>query len=774
MFHIPKITSLLLFWLLFLDASGQDSISRVQEVKPLRENIHLHLNKTVFAKGEHLWFQAYVQDKNSGMPSFTTTNLHVGIFDKNQGLVTKKMFMVKNGVGSGDFKIDSTFTDDSYTLMAWTNYMKNFKNAAPFFQPLTILGSTKEPSVKMMDTLSILIRPEGQHIVANANNTIGIMLCDAEHRPIETSGIQLVCGDGQQIKSNIRTNELGQGRFRFFADSTKSYFLKVRGMDGQWISKKLEETKQNGLGISIDNKAGNVVAIRPIISDSSLPHTKVTRFKLAIVNQRNVSVMQDYVINKDNLPMVVDRNKIPIGVNTAILMDENMRPVSQRVFFNKRPSSQEEHQVELNYCLSKNKDSLQLDFALPKGQKNATVSVSVLPAGSMANWPNNSITSSFLIKPYLNEELPYFFEGNRRSRDYQLDTRLLMENGAKPKEIGVSNLEKKPYTKEEYIAFHGKIIDADLTHEKQVSIMSQPTGMVQLFDLSRNKDFEGNLPVFQGDSLMVSVLNTKGELRKPKMEFYLDSDKNEDLECEKWLREMPPMVLEPSHLETDNTLEIGDSTIMLDETVVFGSVHKVRKFQLTALTEGRIIDQTTVKRYRSFQTYIHILGFQTRQNAEEGGIGVFIYDPPGLKAVPVYIEGMAASSNELLNLPLSSISSMVYSKSTQGPFIALRLRYDYDQLNGKEKFGVFVATKGFTRPQPYFNPNYPDHTSELYTEYAAVWWESQLEVSSEITHSITVPLNGQKEVKVIVEGMSSDGSLYHTEQLCSPFKNQLF
>ena len=108
-----------------------------------------------------------------------------------------------------------------------------------------------------------------------------------------------------------------------------------------------------------------------------------------------------------------------------------------------------------------------------------------------------------------------------------------------------------------------------------------------------------------------------------------------------------------------------------------------------------------------------------------------------------------------------------------GPFISLSLRYDYDDLYCREgQFTSIFIPKGFSRTQTYFTPNYPDYTSFLYKKYGAIWWESQLEVNSEIPYSITVPLNDQKEVKVIVEGMSANGLLYHTEQICSPFENK--
>lgn len=197
------------------------------------ENIHLHLNKMAFFKGERLWFQAYVQNQNQRLPSTTTTNLHVGIFSEEGKEIAKKMFYVNNGVCYGDFEIDSTFVADSYTIMAWTNYMKNFKEATPFLQKITILGTAERTSLPSKSGMTISIHPEGQHIVANAYNSVGLMVYDHALNPVSTDGIQLVTEDGTQIQSNIQTNEVGQGRFGFYASPDKSYFLKVKDDNDQ-------------------------------------------------------------------------------------------------------------------------------------------------------------------------------------------------------------------------------------------------------------------------------------------------------------------------------------------------------------------------------------------------------------------------------------------------------------------------------------------------------------------------------------------------------------
>ncbi len=119
--YVIVLLPLLCLW--FSLAYGQE--------EPWLENIHLHLNKTAFIKAEHLWFTAYVQDQKNQLPSTSTTNLHVGVFSKEGKEIAKKILLVNQGVSYGDFKIDSTFINDSYTLMAWTHYMKNFEVATP-------------------------------------------------------------------------------------------------------------------------------------------------------------------------------------------------------------------------------------------------------------------------------------------------------------------------------------------------------------------------------------------------------------------------------------------------------------------------------------------------------------------------------------------------------------------------------------------------------------------------------------------------------------------
>ncbi len=779
MFNYKTTLVFPLFLNLFFTAVGQEAVTKDSAEDHVLENIHLHLNKTAFLKGENLWFKAYIQDQNRRMPSKNTRNLHVGLFSKDGKILSIKMFAVNNGISYGDFAIDSTFIEDSYTLMAWTNYMKNFEEATPFLQKIMIIGSAKQSEKNLKESNTVLMYPEGQQIVANTYNSVGFMIFNEALHPIRTDGIQLVTGNGTQIQSNIQTNELGQGRFGFFVDTNDSYFLKFQDANGLWITKKLEIQQQQGTGISVDNTAKDVVVLIPKLSKSTLNPVDAKQLSMAIYDHINDKFIHRYEFDKNNNPISVDRAQIPKGVNTAVILDDAMRPISQRMFFNNPSWGNRVHSVEVSYCLNKSQDSLQIDLILPKEKGMANLSVSVLTSESEAYYPNNSISSSFLLQPYLEKRLVngnYFFEGNERSRDYQLDTRLLMEGTEKVNsQLGTKYLNSKTYEFENNIAFNGKILDADTRNEKQVSIFSQTFGSVDIFEVASNKRFKGNLTLFEGDSILVSVLDHRGKLRKPKAELYFNDYSGDTFDYNEWLGNESLLEPKTSQLKIDESLNLEDRLISLDEVVVTERTKQTTKFQITTEIEGRIIDKGTVSRYPSFINYIQKLGFQTRHNYENGGVGVFVYNAPGLAPVPVLVEGMPVNPVQLMSMPLSSVKSIVYNRYVtphQGPFISLSLRHDYDELYGRDRFMSIAIPKGFSRTQAYFNPNYPDYKSLLYKTYGAIWWERQIDANSDVPYSITVPLNEQQEVRVIVEGMSAQGHLYHTEQICRPFQNK--
>ncbi|WP_299130061.1 hypothetical protein [uncultured Winogradskyella sp.] len=774
MFSTKKIVFFFLYLVWCHLGLGQNKTS-IKENR-LTENIHLQLNKTIFFEGENLWFKAYIQDQRLQLPS-SSTNLHVGIFSKEGNVLKEKMFLVSNGICKGDFKIDSTFVDDSYTVIAWTNYMKNFESSVPYVQKINIIGKTKQVKTTPQKSITILIRPEGQNIIPNTFNKVGFMVFDEQLSPIKTSDIKLVDEKGNIIQSNIKTNKFGHGRFSFYAEKQKNYTLRIKGENGKQISKKIVNMHNDESAITVNNSVKDFIIITLKTKKTDLNSKQNKRLKLAFFNNEGISYITNYTFNQNTFALSIERNKIPYGINTVVILDVNNKAISKRTFFNTQDSSKRVYGIKINYSLTENKDSLKLSLVLPKGHRTADLSMSVLPGESIAYSPNNSIISSFLLQPYIKQQLAdgqYYFEGKKRSKDFQLDTRLLFEEENRFRvNSGSENYEKLPYKKEKYVAFTGKILDADITKESMVSIIPNLYKDIKLFELSSNKNFKGNMVLFKDDTVQISVLNYKGKLRKPKAELYVDNN-DKDFDYKNWLSRDKYSARTVNKLATNTEFDLMSGVTALDEVIVSEKTKKTKKFQIDPYIEGIVIDKETANKYSSLLTYIRRLGFQTRQNTKQGGVSFYIINNGVSYPVPVSINGMAVSPGEIIGMPLSSIKTIVYNRrltAIAGPFISLSLRYDFDEFKGNTQFTKLYIPKGFSLTQTYFSPNYPNFTSSLYKKYGAIWWEGNIEVNPQTKNSTIVPLNGQKEVKIIIEGMSSNGFLYHTEQICKPYQN---
>ncbi|MCC8359735.1 hypothetical protein [Salinimicrobium sediminilitoris] len=146
-----------------------------------REAVYLHLNKNLFLKGEQLGFSAYVLNKHNLQPSFSTTNLYVQIKDPEGEVVKEELLLVNKGIASGVVNIDSDFSSGNYTVTAFTNYMRNFKEQDFFSESIQVLESNivsaeNRSGVEKVDAQFL---PESGHLLSGILNNVGVIVKDS-------------------------------------------------------------------------------------------------------------------------------------------------------------------------------------------------------------------------------------------------------------------------------------------------------------------------------------------------------------------------------------------------------------------------------------------------------------------------------------------------------------------------------------------------------------------------------------------------------------------
>ncbi|RRQ50674.1 hypothetical protein DZC72_09130 [Maribacter algicola] len=727
------------------------------------ENIHLHINKTTFLQGERLWFKAYVREQKTGLPSLLTTNLHVALFNKEGEQVKRKLIFIQNGLGQGSFAIDSAMTDTEYTLLAWTNYMRNFKNLKSFSQNLKIVKYDTVSEISSEPTIQISVYPEGGQLIEGAYNNIGILAKNGFGQGIAANDLTLIDNLGNVIRKNIVTNELGIGKTGFMVEPDKRYFLQFERAALPMITKELPKAVQNQISINIDNNGKDEVLIKLVGSRDTFEDKYRENYTIAIYKDEFLS-LEDLVTSRDESVISFDREQLPFGVLTAILFDKDLKPIAYRMFFNHYSTENRIVELEIEHNLILN-DSIELDLLLPEDiDIEINASISIIPDGSSAYDPDNSILTSFLISPYskFHFEDYYFFENQDRRKRFELDMRLLIEGWGRYNWDSRKLTETySAFNRENGIAFQGKIIDADLDYEQQVYLVAKLSTAMEFNELQKDKSFKGNMVLFEGDSLQVSLIGKGGKLRKPKAEIRFTNTPRELMNKNEWLNhETVRRNKDDSGKSISNQpLSIEERTISLDEVTVTDNLTRDNKFQISAEVEGRVIGDLDIKRSPSLSTYLARLGFIIGGN--NGKLGVYLPDRlGGLIKVPIIIDGMGALPGEVIGLPLSSVQFLTFSKSRMTPpFISISMNKNYVDPENRNKFVKFAIENGYAQPEEYFAPDYPDYTSSIYKSYGAIYWKANVSIDSRGPTTITVPIKNQRKIWVNVEGMSSDGSL---------------
>jgi len=730
-----------------------------------KENIHLHLNKTTFLQGERLWFKAYIRDQNTKRPSLETTNLHVGIYGDDGEEVKRKLLYVENGMAHGDFAMDSTLTDTRYTVLAWTNYMRNFKELEPFRQQIKILKDGMEQDSGEAN-MTISVYPEGGQLIAGAYNNIGILVDNGFGQALKVESLQLVDETGNVIQRNIKTNDLGMGKTGFKVEPDKIYYLQITDTHGTLIRQKLPEGVKEQFGIRIDNKQTNKVLIEMVGAPNTFALKEGDTYSFAVY-QDNFIGFEDFEVDINKPIVWFNRNQMPNGIITAVLFDENLRPIAHRIFFNHREYGSTAH-LNIEHCFTEWGDSIQVDFILRerKGQI-ANLSISALPVSSRAYDTDNSIISSFWVKPYTRKDFKnhYFLELWNKKRRFELDNRLLIEGwGRYDWDSRTLKEVQDRYEMESGIFIKGQVLNANLKRDRQVSLTTELPPSMQFEELQSDGFFERHMMLYKGDSLGVSLINGKGELKKPKAKLLKTSGLKVPVDIQSWMVNKTLIRQKDQLMETDidQPLNIDERTIALEGVTVTESLKKDNKFQISPLVEGRWISDSEIKRYPSLTTYLANLGFAVAVNRFNGNISYKLYQKNHIGVeyrVPLFVEGVPAVPEDIGGIPLSKVLFLTYSKTPPSPFISITLNPDYKPPTQRNAFIKFLVEEGYTKPQDYFTPDYPTYDSSVFKSYGALDWKANISVGAEVPTSITIPLKDQTGIQLYIEGMGADGRL---------------
>ena len=155
----------------------------VVSATPQDGQIYLHLDRSVYARGETIWFNAYLRaDEDLSVGSTLQAELW-----KEDSLCLRMQYPVALGVSSGQFTLSTKCATGWYTIKAFTEQA----HLTPFQTYVYIVGkeSPGPSTFTTKDSLQLLFYPEGGQLVVGIESHIAFKAMDQNGRPASVTGV---------------------------------------------------------------------------------------------------------------------------------------------------------------------------------------------------------------------------------------------------------------------------------------------------------------------------------------------------------------------------------------------------------------------------------------------------------------------------------------------------------------------------------------------------------------------------------------------------------
>jgi hypothetical protein len=312
--HLPLIFATVLFSLAAAAQSGKDAaqsiitkIDTFNSKMPV-EKLYIQTDKPYYAVGDTIWFKAYLCNASLSY-SPLSSRLYVELLNDSGRVVQRMAAPMALGISWGDIDL-SSFREGSYTLRAYTNWMRNFNNDY-FFQKAFYIGNPQKQK---------WIATEHSVLSAASPNTIKleVQLSQIDSQPDPARELKLRLLDGKRIinTGSARTGISGEFNTQFNLPDqkvVKSLSLQVADASdpSQKINIPLTISRLSDIDLQFMPEGGYMVAGLP----------SHIGFKAVGEDGRGIDV-SGKIINLKNNQEVADLQSVYKGLGTIDLAPE--------------------------------------------------------------------------------------------------------------------------------------------------------------------------------------------------------------------------------------------------------------------------------------------------------------------------------------------------------------------------------------------------------------------------------------------------------------------
>lgn len=435
----------------FSQNKAEEALKKFEENYP-QEKIHLLLSKKNYVAGENLWFTSFVFDGYS--PSTISTNVFVELYDQNKKQISKKIYPLINGKGSGSISLPANLKEDVYYIRAYTTWMGNFSDDFNEIMPITVYNpSSPEKLVKNTSApWTATIFPESGTFIDGINTKFAVRLQSKGETPTNWNGFITETQNPQTKLVTFKGFDQNTGAFSFTPTIGKKYQLIVEDDKGIKQTVNLPEASSSGINLQVQSQSD---AIKFVLKGKNIDQN--SKYKI-IATINNQLVYKAIISNISDRVYSIPTNQLVNGILNFTIFDESENIVAQRLCF-VQPQSLKLKQPSLkSTSLSlKPRDSNSFNIGNDSSMSTYFVSVTNNESENLEN--ENSLLSTLWLTGDITSKIydPAQYFSENRNTD-ALDALLISEKWSRLnwQTIMYGSFPTIKYKPEKFLSYKGK------------------------------------------------------------------------------------------------------------------------------------------------------------------------------------------------------------------------------------------------------------------------------------------------------------------------------
>ena len=258
--------------------------------------------------------------------------MYADLIDEQGNSVVDQVVVLDNGASAGAMYIPAELELGNYMLRAFTDFQKQIGEEAFYYKPLKIsklesfVEEAKQAEPIISKDIYLDFLPEGGMLLEGQMNTIAIKATDAFGKGVPLEG-EILDSQGSAVAA-FKTSYKGMTSFAFAPVKSESYTARMPAYPD--LHHSFNDIVKEGIKIEFEKEDRDDLHFR-VVTNASFFIGRIYYF--AISHHGEVIFYKKFVPKKEIFPITVNKDAMPAGINRLVLMDEQLLPLSERLYF---------------------------------------------------------------------------------------------------------------------------------------------------------------------------------------------------------------------------------------------------------------------------------------------------------------------------------------------------------------------------------------------------------------------------------------------------------